>query len=299
MLCFVAFLACQRPQLTSEVSIYSGEKALADQNLTLAKWGGGSIAESDWVVLKGKHSLRLTGNNYFQGGSIGFKNPLDLRNAYADRSKLLRFTFFLESPDIKYGRTMKNVIVKYKMRESYNIGQKTVPVRPTHVTKMRLVVTTTDDRKSEFYLPVIVAKKATVDGWKTAGLPVRAITGFGKSNMEVKEIRFSLDAKGIMYIGDMDIASDPVPIAAEVKPPAATIKAGSRLTFTAFGEAGLTPLKYLWDFDPRDGNQVDAEAQSVRHTFYRPGKYTVTLTVADRFGLKRALVKTVNVQVTR
>lgn len=301
MLClFAAALVCQQhPQLASDTLIYSPEKPISGQNFYLKRWGGGSFEESPWVVLYGKRSLRLTSTSYFQGGAIVFKKPLDLRTAYADKSKFLRFSFFLENPNTTYAQTTKNVIVKYKTRESYNYGQRIVPFKATPVTRLRLIFTTTDGLKSELYFPVAASKQATSHGWRTASIPFRAVTGMGRTNRQVREILLSMNSRGIAYLGDIDIATDAIPISVELHPVSTTVQVGAMVTFTAEGDAGLSPLKYQWDFDARDGVQVEAEAGSIQHRFSNPGLYAVTLTVADRFGVKTPIQRLIPVRVVQ
>jgi PKD repeat protein len=72
---------------------------------------------------------------------------------------------------------------------------------------------------------------------------------------------------------------------------------GDEVSFSAAGFGGSTVLKYSWDFDDKDGIQEDAVGQSVRHKFRKPGTYTITLTIADAYGLKKPYTTTMKAVV--
>ena len=228
---------------------------------------------------------------------MSFKKPLDMTKWFANPHQLLRFTFFLESRGNYLGKTALSPTVPGNIKT--NRFDPNVVRATSHVNQMRLVVTTSDGKKSEFYLPVGIAKAAISHGWRTAAIPLRAIRGLGKTNKCVTNILFTMNTFGIAYLGQMDIATDPIPITAEVDPPYAQVKEGNSLRMTAQGDAGLTPLKYLWDFDEADGIQVDADTQTVRPKFNRTGSYTVTVTVVDRFGIKKPAHKKVKIRVVK
>jgi hypothetical protein len=148
-------------------------------------------------------------------------------------------------------------------------------------------------------MPLAVGKQMGTAGWRIAAIPLRAFQGFGKTNHVVQQIQFSMNSRAIVYLSDMDIVTDPLPIVADVEPHYATVKAGDRILLRAEGDAGLTALRFVWDFDARDGLQEDADSQNVGHTFKRTGSYTVTVTVEDRYGLKKPLQKRIAIKVVR
>jgi len=288
MLCLLyASLAIQHAQVISDVPIYQADKTVQEQKISLSPWGGGSFTESKWVVLHGKQSLRLQATNFFQGGVIQFANPIDLSKAYGDPSKFLRFDVFVENRGVVQSTPAKNVVIVRKTRESYDYAQRPVPL-VEQVSKLRLLFTMTDGSNAEIYVPLGIAKAATEHGWRTASVPLSAIRGFGKSNRKVAKILFAPDSKGIVYLSDIDIAIDPLPITLEAKPPVSNINTKTSVLFTAVAEGGLTPIRYEWDFDARDGeHQPDSVQQNVWHKFKEPGTYTVTVKAVDRYGVKK------------
>lgn len=167
----------------------------------------------------------------------------------------------------------------------------------TELKTLRAIVTTTDGKKSEVYLPV--NSVVTDDrGWGSVAVPLQAISGLDRTNKKIEAIAFSGDATVTMYLGDLRVVSDTTPLRADTDVKG-TINVGASETrlFTGYGTGGSSVLKYTWDFDASDGIQVDAEGPSVRRRFRKPGTFTVTLTVSDYYGLKAPYSTTFNVTV--
>ena len=75
------------------------------------------------------------------------------------------------------------------------------------------------------------------------------------------------------------------------------VTANSKYRYTATASAGVSPLIYSWDWDDRDGIQVDAEGRSASHMYRRSGDYKVTVTVSDPFGVKASVSTKFNIHV--
>jgi hypothetical protein len=162
---------------------------------------------------------------------------------------------------------------------------------------LRAIVTTTDGKKSEAYIPVT---STAVDdrGWSTLAVPLQAISGLDRTNKQIQEIAFAADDTVTFYVGDLRVVSDTTPLRGETDVKGSlNIGATETRTFRGYGSGGASILKYTWDFDDADGIQVDAEGQTVRRRFRKPGTYTVTLTVSDFFGLKQPYTSTFKVTV--
>lgn len=165
------------------------------------------------------------------------------------------------------------------------------------IKMVRAIVTTTDGKKSESYVP-ISSVGADDRGWRNLALPLQAITGLDQTNKMVKSIAFSADDTATLYIGDLRVVNDTTPITAEIEGgDSLNIGASETRSFRAYGNGGASLLRYTWDFDASDGIQVDAEGASVRRRFRKPGTYTITLTVSDFFGLKPSATRTIKVTV--
>lgn len=161
---------------------------------------------------------------------------------------------------------------------------------------IRLIVTTSDGKKSEVFVPVENAM-ASSHGWKSVSIPLQAITGFDRTNKVISEVSFSADATTTFYIGDMRVVNDTTPIRGDVNIHTLNLALGDSFTFVASGTGGSSPLKYTWDFDDKDGIQVEAEGRAITRRFRKPGTFTITMTVADKYGLKTPYSTTLKVTV--
>jgi len=171
------------------------------------------------------------------------------------------------------------------------------PTTGPALKQLRMIVTTSDGKKSEVYIPV--ASSAAGDrGWRMVSIPLQAIRGFDQTNKSVKEVAFSADSTTTFYIGDMRVVNDSTKITGEiVQHGPINLALSDELNLSAYGFGGSSPLKFQWDFDSSDGIQVDAEGQSVKRKFRKAGKYTITLTVVDQYGLKAPATSTLQVTV--
>ncbi|MBC8065423.1 MAG: PKD domain-containing protein, partial [Chlorobia bacterium] len=167
---------------------------------------------------------------------------------------------------------------------------------PQKLQTLRLIITTTDGKKSEAYVPVSTSGSGD-KGWRTAAIPLQAISGFDRTNKEIKEIGFSGDVITTFYIGDLRVVNDTTPITGEPNVRELNLALGDFVNLAANGYGGSSILKYSWDFDDKDGIQEDAVGQYVRRQFRKPGTITVTLTISDQFGLKKAFSTTLKAKV--
>lgn len=167
---------------------------------------------------------------------------------------------------------------------------------PPELKSFRLIVTTSDGKKSEVYVPANTSA-ATDEGWKTVSIPLQAITGFDRTNKTIQSIAFAGNSTATFYLGDLRVVDDSTPIRGEATVRELNLALGDEYTFSATGFGGSSILKYTWDFDDKDGIQVDAEGQSVVRKFRKAGNYTVTVTISDFYGLKQPYSSTIKVVV--
>lgn len=304
-------------------SIYIPNQTIQDQKVSLKGWGSGTIAETDEVASEGSFSLRITTRNYFQGGIINLGTPVNLSAPYSDANNLLKISIRASGEKPKFSTTAGGGAAGGGPtsggaggsggggggggaggfdgggggQAGGGGGAQTGTAVTTEVPlrNVRLVITTTDGKKSEAYLSV---RATGGEQWRNFSLPLQAINGFDKTNKIVQSIAISGDAISTFWIGEMRVINDATAISGEMnfKDPL-NLATGDEREFVAYGFAGSTPLKYTWDFDDRDGIQVDAEAQVVKYKFRRPGKFKVTVTIADMYGKKAAITKSVEVTV--
>ena len=155
------------------------------------------------------------------------------------------------------------------------------------LTTFRFIIGTTDGKKSEVYVPADTST-GSEDGWKNVAIPLQAITGLDRTNKTIQSISIGANTIATFYVGDLRVVDDSTPIRGEMIPDVTemNLALGDEVTFSAAGRGGSSILRYTWDFDDRDGIQVDAEGQSVNRKFRKAGTYVVTCTISDYYGLK-------------
>jgi hypothetical protein len=157
----------------------------------------------------------------------------------------------------------------------------------TGMETLRMIITTTDGKKSEAYVPLTTGGATAVRGWSSVAVPLAAISGFDRTNKIIKSVAFAPDDTSTFYIGELKVMNDTTPIRGEISPISLNLGVGQEVRLTARGSGGASILKYTWDFDDEDGVQVDAEGQQVIRKFRKPGTYNITLTISDYFGTKQ------------
>lgn len=174
-------------------------------------------------------------------------------------------------------------------------GGYTAPTVTTRVMKqMRVVIVTTDGKQYEAVAP-FEPPLTDQEGWFPIGIALGAFKGL-PPDAKVKEIRVFGDAYGVFYVGEIRVATDPTPITGDAGEEQ-IVAANDLVRLEARASAGITPLKYSWDFDASDGIQEDAVGKVVTTRYRKPGEYIVTLTVTDIYGLKKPFVATTKVTV--
>lgn len=286
--------AAQSPMLPS---IYNPTRSAADQGLSLSGWGSGSIVESDEAAFEGVTSLRVISRNFFQGGVISVKEPLDLSTVSADKNNLLMFALKVADQKMTLGGGGgagagggdRGAASGEEGGLRGGGGGGSAPAagaaEPDAMSRLRLIFTTSDSKKSEIYLPINTSMPND-KGWRMVAVPLAAIKGFANSNKLVKGIALSCDATATFYVGEMKVVNDATPIYGQVSNEDMNVGAGTAITFQATGFGGANVLKYVWTFAGDKGEKIEVEGQSVAKRFRRSGTYTVTCTIKDAYDLK-------------
>lgn len=174
-------------------------------------------------------------------------------------------------------------------------GGYTAPTMTTRVMRqMRVVVVTADGKQYEAVAP-FDPPLTDQEGWFPIGVALGAFKGIAPDT-QIREIRLFGDAYGVFYIGEIRIATDATPITGDAGEEQ-IVAANDLVRLEARASAGITPLRYSWDFDASDGIQEDATGRVVTTRYRKPGEYTVTLTVTDIYGMKKPFVATTKVIV--
>ena len=171
----------------------------------------------------------------------------------------------------------------------------TLPAKP--ITHVRAVFTTTTGKQFGVYFPLAAA--ATNNDWKLVAVPISAMEGLSADDAQIKSVRIFGDSTGFLYLAQMQLVDDTTPISVDPISDIIAVPRFQQYRYSADGHAGITPLKYSWDFDASNGIQDEIDGQSVDHTYVRPGDYTVTVTVSDIFGVKKPAVTTFKVHVSQ
>ncbi len=306
--------------------IYVPTRSLSDQGISLVRWGSGTISETDEAAYEGTTSLRVSSRNFFQGGIMKMAQPVDLSAEAANKDNLLLIALNIPGATASGGGGGAGVSrpgapggggrgggvttgqstgggggagaaeggAPTGLGGGPQGGGSTGEAQP--ISKLRLVITTDDGKKSEAYVDVTHAS-AGERGWMRVGVPLQAINGFGRTSKKITSIAFAPDSVGSFYVGEMRILNDETPVYGEPNIRELNLALGDTFTFSGFGTGGATPLKYTWDFDASNGVTVDAEGQVVTRTFRKPGEYTITMTVQDIYGLKKPHSTTIKVVV--
>lgn len=306
--------------LSQGTSLYNGQP-LANSGGSVLSWGGGKAEETNETSLAGGRSLKIETNNMFQGGVLSLGAPSDLSAFASNKRDMLTVGLFVidfstagssagssggDTGGAQGGRggamggrggAMGTGGAQGGSRggafaggSSGGSGSTTSDV--PRMEKLRLVITTTDGKRSEAILPV-----RSVGRWTQTGIPVSMIPGFDKTNRTVKSFAIAADAPTYFYVGEIKVAQDDTPIQGQIHNDKLNIGKGTEIVLQGSAEGGATPLTFSWDFNSTDGVQEDAVGQAVRHKFRLPGTFKVTLTVRDVYGLKEPWVGTLDVTV--
>ncbi len=163
--------------------------------------------------------------------------------------------------------------------------------RAAALQNLRLVMVTTGGKELEMLVPLAYAVRAT-DEWRRLSIPVAGIPGLTADDGKIKELRIFGDSLATLHLGKLSVVTDTTPLKVE---PLVGVK--DIYQYTARASAGVTPLKYSWDWDASDGIQDESQGRTVRHTYFKPGDYTVTVTISDAFNVKPPVTTTFKVHV--
>jgi hypothetical protein len=137
--------------------------------------------------------------------------------------------------------------------------------------------------------------------WVRVAIPLTSFkTGRRLETYRLKELRLFGDSPDTFFVGEIRTLSDNDPISIDPLDEQ-VVAVGDRVDLIARAEAGVSALRYSWDFNAADGIQEDAVGPRANHTFRKPspeGKpFVVTLTVTDLAGVKDPARITTSIEV--
>jgi hypothetical protein len=257
----------------AQPNIYRGS-AVAASGLTLSPWGSGSISEATDMVKEGTNSIKVVTRGFYQGGIVSFKTPVDLKPSAADPNSLLTFQIAIPEGSASGATSDTSISVK----------------------QLRLVFTFDDGKLTEVYVPVYRFYHSQGQ-WHAYAISIAKMPKFGDSSGKLSAIGFYADIPTTLYVGEIFVAADRTPIGGEIYSQYTNVARDDEIPFTVTSEGGDTDLRYYWDWDASDGIQPDSEGPFVWHRFRVPGEVTVTLTIADAYGVKQPFTTTMKITV--
>lgn len=315
-----------------EIRIYSGEPV--GGALSIMPWGSGEAKQSEEHVLLGSNSLKIVTHGRYQGARLVLTNPLSVKSLLADTSAYLQLMVVLPTKETigrmgnEYGM-MGSMMGMMRGRMSGQgagggrgaglgsgklgggagggqgaTGSDSQLVKPKPLGGLRLVIKTSDGKRAETILQTNTSVKIR-DDWSSLAVPLVTLKDLKDSNGEITELDIFGDSPATVFLGEVRVIRDETPIRVD-ELTERTVPVNDTVTFTGSANAGVTPLKYEWDFNSGNGVEVDAEGQSAKHKFRKSMKdsngntlpYIVTLKVIDPYGLKKPVTRTTKVFVT-
>jgi len=307
-----------RANAQGEIRVYSGEPL--GNGISALPWGSGEAKQSEEHVLMGSNSLKIITHGRYQGARLVLASPLNVKSMLADPSAYLQFMVVLPTKESigrmgsEYGSMSGMMAGKLRGPTSGAGGGKfgggesgtagSLLVKPKPVSGLRLVIRTSDGKRAETVLHADTSVRVR-DDWNSLAVPLVALKDLKDSNGEIKELNIFGDAPATLYLGQVRVVRDETPIRVD-ELSERTVPVNDTVTFTGSATAGVSPLKYEWDFNSSNGVEVDAEGQTAKHKFRKSLKdgngntlpYIVTLKVVDPYGLKKPVTRTTKVFVT-
>ncbi len=238
------------PAATPPVALYDG-RTLAQDNLSIGDWGGGSVEDSTDLFLVGGHSLKVTTLDMYQGAKINFATPVALSGS----GRMFQVTLQRGPVTLHYDpQTIPGAVAPGSSqnppggyggrgRRGFGGGQggfggggqggfsgrggrgggrggrgggagTSVPLIPL-ITKLRLEFTLADGRKAD----IVQAIPETADlvagtGWYSVNVPLASLKFGAGGTAQLQSVTIAGDQFGVFFIGQMQIA----PLAAPAAP---------------------------------------------------------------------------------
>lgn len=267
-----------------DVSIYKGEDP-SENGMMLGGWGSGNAIKAKELILEGSWSIKITTQGLYSGGKIEFGQPVTLFSGGIDDTRYIQFGLFFNETQ------MVNPAPGFEYAMS-----DVEPYRKPKANKVRFLFVSETGQAVEAVEPAGAVDPD--DNWLRVAVPLAKFKSIpGITEFRMKQLMIFTDTPGTVYLGLMKLVTDTEPI--KVDP------LDSRTTsimyteyFVANATAGVSNLKYAWDFDASNGILADSTEKVAKYTYKTGGDYTVTLTVSDANGLKDPVTVSTIISVT-
>jgi len=267
-----------------EVAIFKGDDP-TNEGIALGGWGSGSAVKTKEQILDGAWSIKITTQGMYSGAKIEFTQPVTLFSEGPDPTRYVQFTFFFK--DTQTINPVQGTDYTWADVEPYT--------KPK-ASKMRFVFVSDKGETVEAIEPTGALDPD--DNWMRIAVPLAKFKQAGEgSSFVMKSFMVFTDVPSTLYLGNMKLLSDSTPIKVDPLDPR-TVAIMDPQFFVANATAGVSSLKYSWDFDANNGIQAECTDMVAKHYYRAGGEYTVTLTVSDADGLKAPVTVSTTVEVT-
>ena len=266
-----------------EVYIYKGDDP-SSSGIELNAWGSGKTTTSKEKILTGGWSIKVTTQGLYSGGRLDFTQPITLYSNGIDKNRYIQFSLFFT--DTKVVNPAAGTI------SAYDVDPYTIPL----ATKMRFVFVS--DKGTMVSAEEPIGPLDPDDNWVRVAVPLEKFkNATNDPDFRLKRMMIFTDQpKTDVYVGEIKLVTDDSPI--KVDPLDSQVVAVMDQVFMpAKAYAGVSSLKYSWDFDSSDGIQAESTDSISSKTYKKGGTYTVTLTVSDADGIKAPVKLTTTVEV--
>ncbi len=186
---------------------------------------------------------------------------------------------------------------------SYGGGQAAVaPISIPLVENLRFLFTLADGRQADILRPYPQAADGTLgEGWYSIAVPLSLLKFSGGNaaapqSKVLQSVTVGGDQFGVFYIGRLRLATDTAPLTVSIEGQE-TAAPGQPITLRAKLDDTLSALKYDWNLD--GGTADSATGAVITPEFATAGHdYTVTLTVTDLDGIKKAAQATKKIHIS-
>jgi hypothetical protein len=281
--CFVCPLTVQGAT-APEIAIFKGDDPSND-GISLGGWGSGSAVKTKEQILDAAWSIKITTQGMYSGAKIEFGQPVTLFADGIDPTRYIQFIFFFK--DVQEINPVQGTDYTWADVEPY---------KKPKVNKMRFVFVSDKGETVEAIEPTGALDPD--DNWMRIAVPLAKFKQKeGITSFVMKRFMVFTDIPATFYLGTMKLVTDTAPIKVDPLDPR-TIAVMDPQFFVANATAGVSSLKYSWDFDAANGIQAESTEPVAKYYYRTGGEFTVTLTVSDADGLKDPVTVSTTVEVT-
>lgn len=268
--------------LASDVYIYRGGP-ISQDGLTLGAWGSGKAVETKDKILTGSHSIKITTQGLYSGGRIDFTQPVVLFSDGPEKDRYIVFTLFFDDT------------TKHDPAADSGYDLDTEPYFTPKVSKLRFVFVSDTGAMISREEPTNPLDPD--DNWVRIAVPLSKLKlPEGTKEFHLSRLLIFSDMSATMYLGEIKLATDSSPLKVDSLS-SLTVGIQDKVYFIADTQAGVSSLKYSWDFDSSNGIQCESTGRMASYTYTRGGDFVVTLTVSDYDGVKAPVTVTGTVSV--